>query len=224
MKWTKRIHCPGTVYLAMAHGVNGRDIFMNDQDRSVFSENIQRIASESGAEVLAVCLLRDRFYVAIRVATISLAAIMRRLLTGYATAFNRRHGRTGHLFQARYRAHLCQDHEDAAAMIRAGDDPFERWPKEPPAKVTPLRRTRGTHLELDRIGEAIANRTNIAVTELRSTSSRRPVVAAKRLLAQEAIRQGESMKDIARWLKSSLSTLTRYARHQSENIERTDTI
>ncbi len=33
---------------------------------------------------------------------------MRRLLTGYAMAFNRRHRRHGHLFQNRYKSFLCQ--------------------------------------------------------------------------------------------------------------------
>ena len=38
-----------------------------------------------------------------------IATIMRRLLTGYAMAFNRRHHRHGHLFQNRYKSILCQE-------------------------------------------------------------------------------------------------------------------
>jgi hypothetical protein len=34
---------------------------------------------------------------------------MRRLLTGYAVSFNRRHKRSGHLFQNRYKSILCQE-------------------------------------------------------------------------------------------------------------------
>lgn len=34
---------------------------------------------------------------------------MRRLLTGYAVAFNRRHNRSGHLFQNRYKSILCEE-------------------------------------------------------------------------------------------------------------------
>lgn len=207
----------------MAHGVNCRDIFMDDHDRSVFREYLLRIVSESGAEFLALRLLHDRFHVAIRVGAISLAAIMRRLLTGYAKAFNLRYDRTGHLFQARYRADLCLDHEIAIDRIRAGADPFEFREEAAPANVPAIRHTRGNPVELDEIGGAIAARTNIAVTELRSKSSRRPIVAAKRHLAREAIRQGHSLRDIGRWLNSSPATMTRYARHESENNERTDT-
>jgi len=38
-----------------------------------------------------------------------IATIMRRLLTGYAQAFNRRYNRHGHLFQNRYKSILCQE-------------------------------------------------------------------------------------------------------------------
>ncbi len=34
---------------------------------------------------------------------------MRRLLTGYAVSYNRRHRRHGHLFQNRYKSILCQE-------------------------------------------------------------------------------------------------------------------
>jgi len=33
---------------------------------------------------------------------------MRRLLTGYAVGYNRRHQRFGHLFQNRYKSILCE--------------------------------------------------------------------------------------------------------------------
>ncbi len=35
--------------------------------------------------------------------------VMRRLLTGYAVTFNRRHRRYGHLFQNRYKSILCRE-------------------------------------------------------------------------------------------------------------------
>lgn len=197
---------------------------MDDLDRSAFREELERIASESGAELLAYRLLRDRFNVALRIGTITLAAIMQRLLTGYAKMFNRRHSRRGHLFQARYRASPCRDREIAIALIRAGADPFDSPIPQAQAKAAPVRRPAGNPAELDEIGAAVAARTSIPITELRSKSSRRPVVAAKRLLAQEAIRRCHTMMDIARWMNSSPATLTRYARHQSENNGRTDTV
>ena len=43
---------------------------------------------------------------------------MRRLLTGYAMYFNRRHRRYGHLFQNRYKSILCQEDPYFQELVR----------------------------------------------------------------------------------------------------------
>ena len=43
---------------------------------------------------------------------------MRRLLTGYAVSFNRRHRRHGHLFQNRYKSILCQEDLYLLELVR----------------------------------------------------------------------------------------------------------
>ena len=43
---------------------------------------------------------------------------MRRLLTGYAVSFNRRHHRSGHLFQNRYKSILCQEDTYLLELVR----------------------------------------------------------------------------------------------------------
>jgi hypothetical protein len=43
---------------------------------------------------------------------------MRRLLTGYAVGFNRRHQRHGHLFQNRYQSILCQEEPYLLELVR----------------------------------------------------------------------------------------------------------
>jgi len=43
---------------------------------------------------------------------------MRRLLTGYAQQFNRRHNRSGHLFQNRYKSFLCEEDPYLLELVR----------------------------------------------------------------------------------------------------------
>ena len=43
---------------------------------------------------------------------------MRRLLTGYAVTFNRRHRRHGHLFQNRYKSFLCEEEVYLEELVR----------------------------------------------------------------------------------------------------------
>jgi REP-associated tyrosine transposase len=44
--------------------------------------------------------------------------VMRRLLTGCAVSFNRRHRRGGHLFQNQYKSILCQEEAYLLKLVR----------------------------------------------------------------------------------------------------------
>jgi len=52
----------------------------------------------------AWALMTNHGHLLLPTGTVSVASIMRRLLTGYAVRFNRRHRRHGHLFQNRYKS------------------------------------------------------------------------------------------------------------------------
>jgi len=47
-----------------------------------------------------------------------IAGLMRRLLTGYAVSFNRRHRRQGQLFQNRYKSVICQEDRYLQELVR----------------------------------------------------------------------------------------------------------
>jgi hypothetical protein len=47
-----------------------------------------------------------------------ISTVMRRLLTGHAVQFNRRHRRHGHLFQNRYKSILCQEDPYLMELVR----------------------------------------------------------------------------------------------------------
>ncbi len=47
-----------------------------------------------------------------------LPAFTRRLLSGYAASYNRRHRRSGHLFQNRYKSILCEEDPYFKELVR----------------------------------------------------------------------------------------------------------
>ncbi|MEA3416437.1 MAG: hypothetical protein U9R02_09840 [Thermodesulfobacteriota bacterium] len=53
-----------------------------------------------------------------RTGTAPIATVMRRLLTGYAVSFNRRHRRHGQVFQNRYKSILCQEDPYLLELVR----------------------------------------------------------------------------------------------------------
>lgn len=102
-----RIHYPGAIYHAMARGVDGRETFTDNRDRHLFLTALTGIKQETSFTLFAYCLMGNHFHLAIKVGDVPLSRILQRLLTRYASAYNARHDRTGHLFQARYKAVLC---------------------------------------------------------------------------------------------------------------------
>jgi hypothetical protein len=47
-----------------------------------------------------------------------ISTVMRKLLTWHAQYFNRRHSRTGHLFENRYKSILCDEEKCLLSLIR----------------------------------------------------------------------------------------------------------
>ena len=104
-----RIDAPGAVHHIMVRGVARSAIFYDDVDKDRFLDRVGNILAEEKAICYAFALLSNHAHLLLRSGSKSLADIMRRLLTGYAVSFNKRHKRSGHLFQNRYKSILCEE-------------------------------------------------------------------------------------------------------------------
>ncbi len=113
-----RIHYPGAVYHVMARGVDRRTIFIDDQDRHAFLSTLHRTIRQTHSTLIAYCLMGNHFHLAIRVGEVSLSPVMQRILSPYATTFNHRHDRKGHLFETRHNAKLCVTDSYLIGLIR----------------------------------------------------------------------------------------------------------
>jgi hypothetical protein len=60
----------------------------------------------------------NHVHLLLRTGDVSLATLMRRLLTGYAGYFNRQYSRHGQLFQNRYKSIICQEDIYLTALVR----------------------------------------------------------------------------------------------------------
>ncbi len=113
-----RIDAPGALHHVIARGIEKRDIFWDDHDRNNFLERLGMIIDESDTYCYAWALLSNHCHLLFKTGLAPIATIMRRLLTGYAVSFNRRHRRYGHLFQNRYKSILCQEDVYLKELIR----------------------------------------------------------------------------------------------------------
>jgi len=60
----------------------------------------------------------NHVHLLLRTGTIPISTVMRRLLTGYAVSFNRRHRRHGLLFDNRYKSILCEEDPYLLELLR----------------------------------------------------------------------------------------------------------
>ncbi|WP_432823766.1 transposase [Trichloromonas sp.] len=102
----------------IVRGIEKSLIFHDDRDRQFFVDRLSRLLAETGTDCLAWALIPNHFHLLLRPIHSSLASFMRRLLTGYAVSFNRRHQRVGHLFQNRYKSIVCQEDNYLLELVR----------------------------------------------------------------------------------------------------------
>ncbi|BBA68716.1 hypothetical protein YM18_0158 [Geobacter sulfurreducens] len=96
-----RLDIPNILHHVIVRGIERRDIFDDDHNRARFVSRLSELLTQSGTRCFAWALMSNHFHLLLMPTTVPLAQTMRRLLTGHAVYFNRRHKRTGHLFQNR---------------------------------------------------------------------------------------------------------------------------
>ncbi|SEK65568.1 REP element-mobilizing transposase RayT [Roseateles sp. YR242] len=99
-----RIEFPGAVYHVATRG--DAAVFADDEDRSLLLELLDQAVQRFDAQVLAYGEGENHYELLIFTRQANLSRLMRHLNGVYTQAYNRRHGRTGHVFQGRFKAVL----------------------------------------------------------------------------------------------------------------------
>jgi len=113
-----RLDAPGVLHHLMIRGIERCKIFWSDQDREDFLDRLAGLLLETGTSCYAWVFIPNHAHFLFRTGRVPLATVMRRLLTGYAVSFNRRHKRHGHLFQNRYKSIVCQEDAYLRELVR----------------------------------------------------------------------------------------------------------
>lgn len=113
-----RLDAPGVLHHIIIRGIERRKIFLNDKDREDFLERLETLLPETKTDCYAWVFIPNHAHFLFRPILVPLATLMRRLLTGYAVSFNRRHRRHGQLFQNRYKSIVCQEDAYLKELVR----------------------------------------------------------------------------------------------------------
>lgn len=113
-------------YHVCARGTGKQLIFEGDEDRWEFLELMRDCCREAGVTVIAWCLMGNHVHLVLADYEDAMSVAMHRLLLTYARRFNKRTGRTGHLFQNRFdRRSLDTDRYLMAAIRYVHSNPQE---------------------------------------------------------------------------------------------------
>ena len=99
-----RINYVNGWYHVTARGNNRRRIFFDDRDRRHFLELVGEMSERHQVEVHAYVLMDNHYHVLMRTPHANLSAAVQWLNVAYSLWWNRRHRRTGHVFQGRFKA------------------------------------------------------------------------------------------------------------------------
>jgi putative transposase len=113
-----RLDAPGILHHVMIRGIERSAIFRHDRDKQDFVSRMEMLTQETGTKILAWALMRNHVHLLFFSGPWGISRFMRRLLTGYALGYNRRHRRNGHLFQNRYKSIICEEETYLLELVR----------------------------------------------------------------------------------------------------------
>jgi REP element-mobilizing transposase RayT len=113
-----RIEYEGAAYHVTSRGNARQDIFLADSDREVFLEVLGDVVQRYGWTCHAYCLMTNHYHLLLETPEANLSRGMRHLNGVYTQAFNRRHGRSGHVLQGRFKAIVVEKETHLLELAR----------------------------------------------------------------------------------------------------------
>src|SRR5262245_9552496 len=101
-----RLEFPGACYHVTARGDRQESIFEDKSDYLTFIDFLAKEVTQQAWVLYAFCLMDNHYHLLLETPEPNLVTGMRRLNGVYTQAFNRRHGRAGHVLQGRYKSIL----------------------------------------------------------------------------------------------------------------------
>jgi REP element-mobilizing transposase RayT len=99
-----RIDYPHAFYHVTCRGNERREIFRDDSDRETFLQKLQTSLEIYQVRLHAYVLMSNHFHLIVQTPKANLSEFMRHFNISYTAYFNRRHHRSGHLYQGRFKA------------------------------------------------------------------------------------------------------------------------
>ncbi|MGE5423140.1 MAG: REP-associated tyrosine transposase [Ignavibacteriales bacterium] len=106
------------VYHVMIRGNERKNVFQDDEDKQRFLDGIEAKGKEIDFKVYAYCLMDNHVHLLINIKEQELASIMKGIAVRYATFYNWKQSRVGHVFQDRFKSEPIEDDQYLLTAVR----------------------------------------------------------------------------------------------------------
>src|SRR4030043_1773631 len=104
-----RMDYPDTFYHVLSRGNERKEIFHNEKDYLRFLDTLGKMVERFKLGVHAYVLMKNHFHLLVHTKEANLSRAIQWLGVSYSVWFNRRHQRSGHLFQGRFKSFLIEN-------------------------------------------------------------------------------------------------------------------
>ena len=108
----------GGIFHVYARGNDRRDLFLDPLDHTRYLRLLERAVRQCRWQLLSYCLMPNHVHLLVETPEPTLGRGMHHVHGPYAQAFNKRHGRFGHVFQSRYGAVRIADDPQLITVVR----------------------------------------------------------------------------------------------------------
>jgi putative transposase len=106
------------IYHVMLRGIDKREIFVQPSDYEKFLWYVQIVKEKANLSLFAYCLMTNHVHLLLKTDEEEIGDIIKCIAVGYAQYHNIKYGRTGHLFQNRFRSETVDNDNYFLTVLR----------------------------------------------------------------------------------------------------------
>ena len=113
-----RVEYSGAIYHVIQRGNNKEYIFYGDEDKLVFLREFEKRKISTEFKLYGYVIMGNHYHLVIQTSDEPLSKVMHLVNSSYSRYYNRTRGRTGHVFEGRYKAIPVQNERYLLAVLR----------------------------------------------------------------------------------------------------------
>ncbi len=106
------------IYHIMLRGINQQQIFQDEEDCNKFLQTLKESKEKLSYEIYAYCLMGNHVHLLIKETEEQIGQVMKMIASRFATWYNIKYQRVGHLFQDRYKSEPVESKEYFLTVLR----------------------------------------------------------------------------------------------------------